>query len=173
MHTITSPSEIDGRYAWTRLILSVLIGTVGSVGMWSVVVVLPEVQAEFGVDRGSASLPYSMTMIGFALGNVVLGRMVDRSGIVVPLLAAAAALFVGYVVASMVTSIWLFGLMQGLVGFGAAATFGPLIADLSHWFNKRRGVAVAAAASGNYFGGAIWPILMQMMMSGEGWRYTY
>src|SRR5690606_10199349 len=82
-------------------------------------------------------------------------------------------LFVGYVVASMVTSIWLFGLMQGLVGFGAAATFGPLIADLSHWFNKRRGVAVAAAASGNYFGGAIWPILVQSLMRGWGCRYSY
>jgi MFS family permease len=171
--THSTPAEIDGRYAWMRLLLSILIGTIGSVGMWSVVVVLPEVQAEFGVDRASASLPYTMTMVGFAIGNVMLGRMVDRTGIVVPLLAAAVALFVGYILAAMVTSIWLFALLQTLVGFGAAATFGPLIADLSHWFNKRRGVAVAAAASGNYFGGAIWPMLMQLTMTSEGWRFTY
>ena len=166
-------ADIDGSYAWTRLLASVLMGTIGSVGMWSVVVVLPEVQAEFGVDRGAASLPYTMTMVGFALGNVMIGRFVDRSGIVPPMLVAAASLFVGYMLAAISPSIFVFALVQGLIGFGASATFGPLIADISHWFRKRRGVAVAAAASGNYFAGAIWPLLMQLTLPAEGWRYTY
>jgi MFS family permease len=166
-------ADIDGRYAWMRLLISVLIATIGSVGMWSVVVVLPAVQAEFGVDRASASLPYTMTMVGFAFGNVMLGRFVDRSGIFLPLVASAGALVVGYLLASAVSSIWVFALLQGLIGFGASATFGPLIADLSHWFRKRRGVAVAAAASGNYFAGALWPLAMQLTLPGEGWRFTY
>ena len=166
-------SDIDGRYAWARLCLSVVIATIGSVGMWSVVVVLPAVQAEFGIDRGAAALPYTMTMVGFAVGNVWLGRLVDRTGIMIPVFAAIASLFVGYVLGSMVSSIWLFALLQGLIGFGSSATFGPLIADLSHWFVKRRGVAVAAAASGNYFAGAIWPLAMQLTLPGEGWRFTY
>ncbi len=166
-------SDIDGRYSWTRLAVSVLIATIGSVGMWSVVVVLPAVQAEFGVPRADASLPYTMTMVGFALGNVFIGRMVDRTGIVVPLIVAALSLVIGYVGAAMVHSIWLFALLQLLIGFGASATFGPLIADISHWFAKRRGVAVAAAASGNYFAGAIWPLVMQLTLPSEGWRFTY
>ncbi|TYR33117.1 MFS transporter [Mesorhizobium microcysteis] len=166
-------ADIDGRYAWMRLLISVLIATIGSVGMWSVVVVLPAVQTEFGVDRASASLPYTMTMVGFAFGNVMLGRFVDRSGIFLPLVASAGALVVGYLLASAVSSIWVFALLQGLIGFGASATFGPLIADLSHWFRKRRGVAVAAAASGNYFAGALWPLAMQLTLPGEGWRFTY
>ncbi len=168
-----SHADIDGRYAWTRLLISVLIATIGSVGMWSVVVVLPAVQAEFGVDRAAASLPYTMTMVGFAIGNVALGRIVDRAGIFLPLVASAAALFAGYCLAATVPSIWMFALLQGLIGFGASSTFGPLIADLSHWFEKRRGVAVAAAASGNYFAGAIWPLAMQLTLPGEGWRFTY
>jgi len=166
-------ADIDGRYAWMRLLASVLLGTIGSVGMWSVVVVLPQVQAEFGVDRASASLPYTMTMIGFALGNVFIGRFVDRAGILLPMFAAAGSLLVGYILAALSPSIWLFAVAQGLVGFGASATFGPLIADVSHWFVRRRGVAVAAAASGNYFAGAIWPIAMQLTLPSEGWRFTY
>lgn len=166
-------ADIDGRYAWTRLAASVLLGTIGSVGMWSVVVVLPAVQAEFGVDRGAASLPYTMTMIGFAVGNVMIGRFVDRSGIVPPMLIAAVSLFAGYMMAALSSSILVFGLVQGLIGFGASATFGPLIADISHWFRRRRGVAVAGAAAGNYFAGAIWPLAMQMTLPDEGWRYTY
>lgn len=170
----TAPDDIDGRYAWTRLVVSMLIATIGGVGMWSVVVVLPMVQAEFGVDRADASLPYTMTMVGFALGNVWFGRFVDRTGsIFLPLVAAAAMLAVGYVLGAMVSSIWPFALLQALVGFGSSATFGPLIADLSHWFVKRRGVAVAAAASGNYFAGALWPLAMQLTLPGEGWRFTY
>ena len=150
-----------------------LLSTVGSVGMWSVIVVLPEVQAEFGVDRAAASMPYTMTMIGFAFGNVMIGRFVDRAGIFPPMLLAAASLFFGYMLAALSPSIWVFAIVQAIIGFGAAATFGPLIADISHWFDRRRGVAVAAAASGNYFAGAIWPLLMQLTPSGEGWRYTY
>lgn len=173
MMNATLNSGIDSRYAWMRLVISVLIATIGSVGMWSVVVVLPAVQAEFAVDRSVASLPYTMTMVGFAVGNVWLGRIVDRAGIFLPLAGVAVALLVGYVGAAMAPSIWLFALLQAVIGFGASATFGPLIADLSHWFRKRRGVAVAAAASGNYVAGAIWPLAMQLTLADEGWRFTY
>ena len=168
-----SHADIDGRYAWTRLALSVLIATIGSVGMWSVVVVLPAVQVEFGVDRAFASLPYTMTMVGFGLGNFLIGRMIDRSGIVPPMLFSAACLVVGHTAGALAPSILVYSLFQAMVGFGAAATFGPLIADVSHWFVKRRGVAVAAAACGNYIAGAIWPLAMQWTLPTEGWRFTY
>src|SRR5690554_2747438 len=79
-------SEVDSRYSWLRLAVSMLIATIGSVGMWSVVVVLPAVQAEFGVARADASLPYTLTMVGFAFGNVFIGRILDRTGILVPLI---------------------------------------------------------------------------------------
>ena len=166
-------SDIDGRYAWSRLAVSVLIATIGGVSMWSVIVVLPVVQAEFGIDRADASLPYTMAMIGFALGNVWFGRLVDRTGIFLPLVAAAAMLFFGYVLAATVSSIWLLALLHGLIGIGGSVTFGPIIADLSHWFHKRRGMAVAAAASGSYIAGAIWPLVIQFGLSHGGWRMTY
>src|SRR5690606_3356701 len=108
-------ADIDGRYAWARLLASVLLSTIGSIGMWSVVVVLPEVQAEFGVDRADASLPYTMTMVGFAVGNVMLGRFVDRTGIFLPMVTAACALLVGYLLAATVSSIWVFALLQGII----------------------------------------------------------
>ena len=60
------------------------LGTVGGVGMWSVPVALPVVQAEFGVARGDASLPFTLAMVGFAVGGVLLGRLSDRRGVVGP-----------------------------------------------------------------------------------------
>lgn len=174
-HTPASGAElIDGRYAWMRLGISLALGTLGSVGFWGVIVILPAVQTEFGVDRADASIPYTLTMIGFAAGNVLIGRYVDRLGIVMPIIVAAVGLGLGFIGAAYAGSIWTFALFQGIViGIGTAATFGPLIADVSHWFRRRRGLAVATAASGNYVGGALWPLAMQALMDGSDWRTTY
>ena len=86
--SVTDRFALDGRYAWTRLAISLAISTIGGVGMWAVVVVLPQVQAEFGADRAGASIPYTMTMLGFALGNVVIGRFIDRVGFMLPALVS-------------------------------------------------------------------------------------
>ncbi len=167
-------SDIDGRNAWLRLFVSVVLSAVGGVGMWAVVVVLPAVQAEFGVDRGEAAFAYTLTMAGFALGNALIGRAIDRWGFTRPGLVAAVVLGIGFLVAARAPSMATFGLVQGLlIGTGSAATFGPLIADISHWFVKRRGIAVATAASGNYFAGAIWPAIMPHFILSDGWRATY
>src|SRR5207249_8538612 len=77
--------EADSPAAWLRLAAAVLIGTIGGVGMWSVVVALPAVQAEFGVARADASLPYTLSMLGYAFGGVAMGKLSDRYGIVRPM----------------------------------------------------------------------------------------
>src|SRR5262245_20602854 len=80
---------VESAYAWTRLWIALALSTIGGVGMWSVVVALPAVQAEFGVARADASLPYTLTMIGFGIGGIVLGKLSDRFGIVPPVLIGA------------------------------------------------------------------------------------
>jgi len=165
-------SDIDSRYAWMRLAVALALGTIGSVGMWSFVVALPAVQADFGIARGEASLPFTLTMIGFGAGGIVMGRLADRFGIVLPVVAGAIALGVGYVLSGFAGGIGQFALAQGLLGFGSAATFGPLMTDISHWFARRRGIAVALASCGNYLAGTIWPPIIQYFISTEGWRLT-
>ena len=120
---------LDSAYSWTRLGVAMLIGTIGSVGMWSVVVVLPLVQADFGVARADASLPFTLAMVGFAFGNVIMGRMADRFGIVFPILCGGVSLGLGYAGAALAPNLWLFAAAHALTGLGAATSFGPLIAD--------------------------------------------
>jgi MFS family permease len=165
----------DSSYAWLRLAASMVLGTIGGVGMWSSVVVLPAVQAEFGIDRADASLPYTATMLGFAIGGVLMGRLSDRFGIMVPVIVGALMLGIGYVAAAHATSLWQFLLAQALVigMLGTATTFGPLIADVSLWFKKRRGIAVGIVASGSYVAGTIWPPILQYAIDGWGWRQAF
>jgi MFS family permease len=168
------PYAPDGRYACWRLALSLASATIVGAGMWAVIVVLPKVQIEFGVDRAAASLPYTAMMFGFAFGTIVLGRMADRTGIVVPLVLAGATLGLGFVLAGLAPSLLAFSAAHALlIGVGAGAGFAPMMADISHWFVKRRGLAVVVAASGNYLAGAIWPLLMNWTMPMIGWRGTY
>lgn len=164
----------DGRESWFRLVIAMLLGTIGSVGLWCYVVVLPAVQADFAVDRATASMPYTWTMVGFAIGNVIFGRLADRFGIALPTIGAAFMLCAGYIIAGTASDIRVLMAAQGLlIGIGTAATFGPLISELSHWFLRRRALAITAAASGNYLAGAVWPPFVQIAMSSEGWRTTY
>ena len=86
---------LDSRYSWIRLGVSLLIATIGNVGMWAIIVIMPAMQAEFQTARADASLPYTLTMIGFALGNLVIGRAVDRFGISFALSAAALSIGAG------------------------------------------------------------------------------
>ena len=166
---------MDSRYAWFRLGIALLLSTIGGVGMWSVVVALPAVQAEFGVARSGASLPFTLSMIGFAFGGVLLGRVADRVGIMLPVIGGAVSLLLGYVAAGFAVSLWQFALVYGvLIGmFGCAATFVPLLADVTHWFDRRRGIAVAICASGNYVAGAIWPPVLEHFIGTVGWRATH
>jgi MFS family permease len=165
--------DADSRSAWLRLGVALLLGSIGSVGMWSFVVALPAVQADFGIPRGEASLAFTLTMAGFGLGGIVLGRLADRSGIVPPLIVGALALAAGYFASSVVDNPWQFALAQGVIGFGSSATFGPLMTDMSHWFVRRRGIAVAIVSAGNYLGGTIWPPIVQHFIAAEGWRATH
>jgi len=166
-------SQHDSAYSWVRLGIALVLALVGNIGMWAAVVVLPDMQAEFGVNRASASLPYTGSMIGFALGNIILGRAVDRWGITAVLFVATLILSAGFALASITSSILLVTILHAFLGFGSAAGFAPLIADVSHWFMRRRGIAVAIAASGNYFSGTVWPPVIVWIMADHGWRGAY
>ena len=143
--------------------------------MYSMAVVLPPLQAEFGIARADASLPYTLTMIGFGFGGILMGKIADRFGVMVPVLIGSACLALGFIAAGFAQNLFQFAAAQGLlIGLlGTSGTFVPLVADISLWFTRRRGIAVAIVMSGNYLAGTVWPPLMQHFIDTAGWRATY
>ena len=163
----------ESPYSWFRLTISLLLSTIASIGMWSALVALPAVQADFGIDRASASLPFTFAFIGFAFGGALMGRLADRLGIVVPVTIGAVLLGLGYVSSSFSVAAWQYAIAYGVIGVGSSAAFAPLLADISHWFTRQRGIAVAIVSCGSYLGGTIWPPAIEYAIGSVGWRQTH
>ena len=170
---MASTTQHDSSYSWLRLAISLMIAIVGNAGMWVIILVLPSVQSEFGVDRASASLPFTLTMLGFALGNFYMGKLADRYNLSTVLLFSSILLASCFIFAAQSNSILSLAVIQFVIGFGTGASFGPIIADTSIWFLKKRGIAVALAASGNYLSGVVWPIFTKDLLLNYGWRTVY
>jgi MFS family permease len=168
------PDLQDSPYACLRLAVALALMTIGGVGMYSMPVALSLIQAEFGVDRAAATLPYTLTMIGFGLGGILMGRLADRFGVIVPVLVGASSLGIGFLAVGMAPNLPVFTVAHGLlIGLGCSGTFAPLVADISMWFTRHRGIAVAVCASGNYLAGAVWPPVLNHFFEAAGWRATF
>ena len=172
---MTSPeARAESSYAWIRLAVALALMTLGGAGMYSMAVALPPLQADFGIARGEASLPFTLTMLGFGVGGIFMGRLADRFGVIVPVMIGAMCLALGFTAAGFAQNLAQFAAIHGLlIGFGTSGTFVPLVADITLWFTRRRGIAVAIVMSGNYLAGTVWPPIMQHFIDSDGWRATY
>ena len=141
--------------------------------MWSVVVFIPEIENEFKVDRGTSSLLYAATMIGFGFGTVIIGKIFDKHGIKKPIVIASISLIISYYLYSISIYFWNLLFLQAFMGFAAAAFFGPAMADITNFFNNRRGLALSIVASANYVAGASWPLVISFALNFVDWRTTH
>jgi MFS family permease len=166
--------SIETSYSWIRLIVSITLSTLGCVGLWSSAVALPAVQMDFGVHRAGASLPYTLTMIGFMIGGIMVGRLADRFGILPPLAAGTILMCFGYILTASAPTLPIFAVVSGVtIGLGSAASFAPLVADASLWFDRHRGLAISLATVGSSLSGVIWPPVIQHFIAEVGWRQTH
>ena len=167
--------QIRRVYPLIRLTTALALMTLGCSAMYAGVMVLEPLALELGTGRGNSSLIYGTFMIGFALGGLFMGRLADRMGIMIPALIGSLALPAGFYLAAHASSILeiclAFSLLCGFLG--SSFSMAPLIADISHWFNRRRGLAVGIAFSGSYVAGAIWPPILQRMFDAQGWRESF
>lgn len=166
--------SIETPYSWVRLAVSIILSTLGCVGLWSLAVALPAVQADFGVQRAGASLPYTLTMIGFMIGGIAVGRLADRFGILPPFAGGTILMGFGYIVTAFAPTLPIFAVVSGVtIGLGSAASFAPLVADISLWFDRHRGFAIALATAGSSLAGVVWPPVIQHFIAEVGWRQTH
>ena len=165
--------EQDSQQAWFRLAIIFTMSVIGTAGMWSVVIILPNIQNEFTLDRAASTYPYVATMFGYGFGNVIIGRMLDKIGIKKPIIFALSLLVTSYVLSFFAKNVFWLSTIQFFLGFSAAAFFGPMMADISNYFYKRKGLAVSLVASGQHLCGAIWPFVVKDFIIEGDWRNAH
>ena len=168
-------TRIDSAYAWVRVFASLGIMAVGFGGLYSIVVALKPVAADLDASRGGVSFAYAVLFVGFGFGGILMGWWSDRVGIVWPALTGSIAMASGLFLAGQATALWQIVLAFGvLVGFlGMSTIMVPLVANITHWFDRRRGIAVSVVISGSYLAGTMWPPLLQIGIDEIGWRETW
>ena len=138
-------------------------------------VALKPIAADLDTARAVPSMAYSLLMIGAGVGGIAMGRWMDRYGVMQPVLFGSVMLCLGALLASHAESRWgLFiatGVLMGLLG--KAAMIAPLVANVTRWFDRRRGLAVAIITSGQGLAGAVWPPIVQHFNDLVGWRGTF
>ena len=112
-------------------------------------------------------------MVGFGLGNFLIGKVIDRFGLKIPIIFATIILVSSYLAAIISTEFWHLLILQIFMGTAAATFFGPAMADIGNFFEKRRGLAVAIIASANYVAGAFWPLLISSFLELNNWKEVY
>ena len=154
---------VDSRYAWGRLVVALMLMTIGSSAMYVVAVVLPSVQAEFGTARADASLPYTLLMVGFGIGGVFMGRLADRRGIVLPLSIGAAGLGIGFVAAGLAGSIWTFAINNASFDIGVMP-----VAGLLAYLLEENGFPITPLILGVVLGGMLEENFISSMIKADG-----
>ena len=165
--------EQDSKEAWIRLIIIFSMSVIGTAGMWSVVIIMPSIQNEFSLDRAASTYPYVATMFGYGIGNVIIGRLLDKIGIRKPIIFALTLLVASYLLSVLATNVFWLSIIQFFLGFSAAAFFGPMMADISKYFYTRKGLAVSLVASGQHLCGAIWPFLIKDYLVEGEWKNAH
>jgi MFS family permease len=173
-HPVTQMSDtIESRAGWVVALASMLIMGIGFGTPYVVVVALKPIAAEMGWPRAVPSLANALAYFGAGVGGIAAGWIADRIGVVAPALFGAVMVGAGAIVASGGGEWQLYlghGLMIGLLG--NAAMFAPLMANVSRWFDRNRGAALALVATGQQLAGAVWPPLFRYTIDAAGWRAT-
>jgi MFS family permease len=163
---------VETRASWAVAFASLVLISVGFGTTYVVIVALKPIAAELG-SRSVPSLASALAYVGTGIGGILMGAWADRSGPLRPALFGSAMVGSGAIVASSGGEWALYlgqGLMMGLLG--NSAIFAPLLANVSRWFDRRRGAALALVASGQQIAGAFWPPVFRWAVDTIGWRET-
>ena len=166
--------SVEQPYGWVVIFVSMILMTVGTGGQYLMSVAMKPITVETGWPRWIPSLSYLLVMIGMGVGGVYMGRWMDRVGVHSPVLLGAIMVPVGVYLTNLSQEPIVFLVAHGLfIGLlGNAAMWSPLMANATRWFDRRRGMAVAIVASGQFMA-FIWPPFFRVLIDSVGWRDTY
>jgi len=166
-------ASVETRQSWIAASTALVAVAITYGAPLVTVVALKPIAAELGSARSVPALAYSLAWLGAAVGGIPMGRIADRIGVRWTVAFGAVMIGIGLVISAggSAWQLWVgHGLFIGLLG--NAGINAPLYVYVSHWFDRRRGTALALIASGQHVAGVIWPTLFERGIALLGWQQT-
>jgi len=139
--------------------------------MFSLAVFLAPMTQDTGWSRAAISSAMTLNFLVMGVGGFGWGALSDRFGARLVTLAGAVLLGAGMVLASRATSLLEFQAVYGvLIGLSAGSFFAPMIASVSAWFDKHRGLAISLVSAGVGIAPMTMSPLAAWLLSISDWR---
>ncbi|KAI6035996.1 major facilitator superfamily domain-containing protein [Pisolithus microcarpus] len=107
------------------------------------------------------------------LPGLVTGRLFDLGHFKIPFFTASCGLIVCTFLTAECKQYWQFFLTQGLfTGLFSGVIYGQAISVVSHWFSKKKGMALGVVTIGSSLGGVLFPIAGQNLIPLVGFKWT-
>lgn len=161
-------------YGWI-IVLAGFIVTGSTWGMqYSFGIFFKPMLAEFGWSRAATSGAFSTCMAVIAFSSLLMGWLCDRYGPRITIALSGTLISLGTFLTSQVSSLWQLYLFYGIIiGTGMGASFVPLMATISRWFEEKRGLASGIVAAGIGGGTLLIAPLARYSIDLVGWRMSY
>jgi MFS family permease len=162
-------------YGWYVLAASFLILFLSSGARFTIGIAFKPLIAEFGWSRSAVSLAAFLNMTFFSLSVIATGKWYDRFGPKWVIILSTILVSSGYMLIALTQTLWHFLVLYGVVAaMGLGGTTVPIFAALmSKWFEKRRGLTISLALSGNCLGQFALVPLFTTLITDHGWRASH
>lgn len=170
---MAAPHSVETRTSWIVAAAATVVMAMGFGAAWIAPVALRRIAAEADDLRSIPALAGALVWLGIGCGGIPLAWLAERVGVRWTAIAGALAIGIGLSLSTLGPG-WPLYIGHGLfIGFlGIAGINAPLYVYVCHWFDLRRGSALALISSGSYIAGALWPPLFERAIAHVGWRQT-
>ena len=164
-------------YGWWVVATAAIALTLGPapVVVFSFSVFLKPLAQELHSGRAAISLAFTLFNLMIGICTPLAGKLTDRFAarrVILP--CALACVLILLASNAMSSKLWeIYALYLALGLFGSGTSIVPYSNVVSHWFDRRRGMALGLMAVGGGLGAMIMPSLSQQLITKVGWRLAY
>jgi MFS transporter, OFA family, oxalate/formate antiporter len=159
--------------AWPQLIIGIICMVMIANLQYGWTFFVPDIQKQFGWDRASIQIAFTLFVLFETWLVPVEGWFVDHYGPSIVVFFGGLACGLGWALNSYATTLGGFYTAQIIAGIGAGAVYGTCIGNALKWFSSRRGLAAGLTAAGFGAGSALTVIPIQAMIKSEGFQNTF
>jgi MFS family permease len=161
-------------YGYVIVAAATVIMVTGYGPFYSYSVFFNSLSSEFHLTKGATSGVFSIAILISGLISIVAGRASDRLGPRAVCTFCGSAIGLGFILMSLVTSVWQVYLIYGiLLATGAGGLFPAAVPAVARWFTGQRGMMTGIVTAGVGIGSAVFSPFISYLIATFEWRKTY